>query len=332
MVTSNGRRDERRGVRDDRAELNALRHRLDNALDVTAEEELVDVLQRHRQADRHDHLLHDAHALVPQRCPDELVLHPSGERADRHREDGREHDRHMQHLRAHIGHETAERHLLAMGEGAQAGGAVHEVHAHRHQAEHEAEDATRVELLPEARPEAGALAVIAGLRGIRRSLLPAFGGVGIAAFRFRRTACRGFVEAHDGTLLGERLLGDLHRRAAFAELVLLGDRLVDAHGVLAVRIHFEGPGTVLRSGGRGLLLAAQRDRHVGDRRLVLGLQNAAHTAVLRVRHALVHRLRGHGVRHADHAGEHRQQQARDARTHDGQTLSAPPAFGTALWL
>lgn len=92
-----------------------------------------------------------------------------------------------------------------------------------HQAEHEAEDATRVELLPEARPEAGALAVIAGLRGIRRSLLPAFGGVGIAAFRFRRTACRGFVEAHDGTLLGERLLGDLHRRAAFAELVLLGD-------------------------------------------------------------------------------------------------------------
>lgn len=49
----NGRRDERRGVRDDRAELNALRHRLDNALDVTAEEELVDVLQRHRQADRH---------------------------------------------------------------------------------------------------------------------------------------------------------------------------------------------------------------------------------------------------------------------------------------
>lgn len=76
-----GRRDERRGVRDDRAELNALRHRLDNALDVTAEEELVDVLQRHRQADRHDHLLHDAHALVPQRCPDELVLHPSGERA-----------------------------------------------------------------------------------------------------------------------------------------------------------------------------------------------------------------------------------------------------------
>ena len=41
-------------------ELEAVRHRFDDAFDVATEEELERVLQRHGQADGDDHLLHGA--------------------------------------------------------------------------------------------------------------------------------------------------------------------------------------------------------------------------------------------------------------------------------
>lgn len=54
------RGDQRRHVGGDRSELEAVRHRFDDAFDVATEEELERVLQRHGQADGDDHLLHGA--------------------------------------------------------------------------------------------------------------------------------------------------------------------------------------------------------------------------------------------------------------------------------
>ena len=86
-------------------------------------------MQCHRQADGDDHLLHGADMAAAQRAPYDFVLDETCDCADDDGENGGGHDRHVQHLRADICHETAERHLLTVRERLQAGGAVDEVHA-----------------------------------------------------------------------------------------------------------------------------------------------------------------------------------------------------------
>lgn len=147
---------QRRHVRGDRADLEAVRHGFDDTLNVTAEEELERVLQRHGQADGHDHLLHGADVAAAQRTPYDLVLDEAGQRADDHGEDGGSHERHVQHLRAHEGHQAAERDLFSMGEGLQSGSAIHEVHTHGHQAQHQTEDNAGIQLLPDTFADIGA--------------------------------------------------------------------------------------------------------------------------------------------------------------------------------
>ena len=62
----------------------------------------------------------------------------------------------MQQLRTDVSHQTTKGDLLTMGEGAQAGGAVDQVHAHAHQAEHQTEDDTGKQLLPNTLADIGA--------------------------------------------------------------------------------------------------------------------------------------------------------------------------------
>ena len=205
----------------------------------------------------------------------------------------------MQYLRANIRHKAAKCNLLTVGEGLQAGSAVDEVHADRHEAEHQAEDDTGVELLPNALADVGA-ALFGALRvrfcRIGRSS-PTFCALVVRFSRIGRSGCAGIgtglVEPHDAALLVETCLLDRDRCATCLQSMLFRNGIVNRNRVIAIIGNRECPLTVGISRRFSTFLTGQRDGSARNRPLVGILQNAIDTTIVGSRIAHVDGFRSH---------------------------------------
>ena len=111
----------------------------DDADRTGADEELVGVLEREREADRHDHQLGQAQPAPSQRMPQDAVLEPAAEAAQDDHAHAADPQAHSVHVDQEVGEHAAQGHLLGVREVRDPGGAVDQAEADAGQGQQQAE-------------------------------------------------------------------------------------------------------------------------------------------------------------------------------------------------